>query len=169
MDPLGKCFFFFFFNFYQATTWASVDFASVRFCGIHLRAISLRVSKLSFCIISLKTVLLRLLQHHPGGNELIPIFYPLVPCLHMGYSNLLRIIGYLFDNPNLLPCPTDEIYLSIVLFLEKKGVLMCIFLHWRGTSLVFQTVYKVCGLLLINLENKASFNFLQQILWNPCF
>ena len=43
--------------------------ASVRFCSIHLRAISGLVTKL-LCILSLKIILLKLLPHLPGANEL---------------------------------------------------------------------------------------------------
>ena len=46
----------------------NVDFSLVRFCGIHLRAISQGVSKLLFCIISLKSTLLNLLSHLPGAE-----------------------------------------------------------------------------------------------------
>ena len=53
-------------------TWTNVDFSLVRFCGIHLRAISLWVLKLLFCIMSLKSILLRLLPHLPGASEINP-------------------------------------------------------------------------------------------------
>ena len=52
-----------------AITWTNVDFSSVRFCGIHLRAISHWVTKPLCCILSLKIILLKLL-HLPGDNEL---------------------------------------------------------------------------------------------------
>ena len=40
------------------------------FCGIHLRAISQREPKMLFCIMSLKIILLKILPHLPGTNEL---------------------------------------------------------------------------------------------------
>ena len=43
--------------------WTSVDFSQVRFCDIHLRAISLRVHMLLFHIMGLKIILLKLLSH----------------------------------------------------------------------------------------------------------
>ena len=42
----------------------------VRVCGIHLRAIWRWVPKLLFCIMSQKIILLQLLPHLPGTNEL---------------------------------------------------------------------------------------------------
>ena len=40
------------------------------FCGIHLRATSQWVPKLLVCIMSMKIMLLKLLPHLPGANEL---------------------------------------------------------------------------------------------------
>ena len=53
---------------HQAITWTNADFSLVRLCGIHLGAIKQRVSKLLFCLMSLKTVLLNylVLSHHQG-------------------------------------------------------------------------------------------------------
>ena len=48
-----------------------VTFPSVRFCGIFLRAVSLWLAKLLFCIMNLTIVLSILLPHLPGTNELI--------------------------------------------------------------------------------------------------
>ena len=53
-------------------TWANLDFSLtwlVRFCDIHLRAISQWLPKLLFCIMSLKSILLKLVSHLPGSNE----------------------------------------------------------------------------------------------------
>ena len=41
----------------QTNTWTNVDFSTMRFCGIHLRAISQWVPKLPICIISSKIIL----------------------------------------------------------------------------------------------------------------
>ena len=54
----------------QAITWTNVDFKLVRFCGIHMRAISQWLAKLLFCIMNLKIIFLTLLPHLPGVNEL---------------------------------------------------------------------------------------------------
>ena len=45
-------------------------FSLVRFCGIHLRANLQREPKLQFCVTSLKSMLLRLLPHLQGPNQL---------------------------------------------------------------------------------------------------
>ena len=42
----------------------------MRFCGIQMRVISLRAPKVMFCIMTLKIILLKLLPHLPGTNEL---------------------------------------------------------------------------------------------------
>ena len=54
---------------HQAITWTNIDFSSVRYCGINLRAIS-REPQLLFSTMSLKTILLRLLPYLPRANEL---------------------------------------------------------------------------------------------------
>ena len=43
----------------------------MRLCGTHLRTISQWVPQLLFCIMSLKSILLKLLSHLLGANELI--------------------------------------------------------------------------------------------------
>ena len=52
----------------MAFTWTNIDFLLVRFCGIHLRAISQVPKQLLFCILSVKIMNLRLLSRPP--NEL---------------------------------------------------------------------------------------------------
>ena len=57
---------------HQAITWTYVDFSSVRFCGIHLRAISQLVPEPLFCIMSLNIILIIVkLPHLLGSSELI--------------------------------------------------------------------------------------------------
>ena len=53
---------------HQAITRTN-DFWLVRFCEINPRAMSQHVSKLLFCIMILKIVLLTLLPHTPGAND----------------------------------------------------------------------------------------------------
>ena len=55
---------------HQVIIWTNIDFSSVRFCTIHLNAISKWVTKLIFCIMSSKIILLKLLSHLPEANEL---------------------------------------------------------------------------------------------------
>ena len=55
---------------HQTIIWTNDGFSWVRFCDIHLRAISQQVPKVLFCIMSLKILLLKLLPHLPGVNEL---------------------------------------------------------------------------------------------------
>ena len=55
---------------HQAITWTNVNFSFVRFCGIHLRAISQWVSKLLFYIMSLNVILWTLITELSGANEL---------------------------------------------------------------------------------------------------
>ena len=55
----------------QAIDWTNVDFPLVRFCGIHQRIISQWVTKLLFCIMSFKIILLKLHPQLLGVNELI--------------------------------------------------------------------------------------------------
>ena len=50
---------------HQAITWRNVDILSERLRGIHLTAISQLVSKVLFCITSLKIIFLKLLSHLP--------------------------------------------------------------------------------------------------------
>ena len=52
-------------GWHQVIYWTNVDSPLVRYCGIYMKAISKRVSKLLFCIMSLKTILLKLLPHLP--------------------------------------------------------------------------------------------------------
>ena len=65
---------------HQAVTWTNVDLSLVRFCGIHLRAISQQVPELLFCTMSLKIIFLKSLPHFPGFKDLknyhkyIPLF-----------------------------------------------------------------------------------------------
>ena len=51
-------------------TWTSVYFSLLRLCGIHLRAVLQQVTKLLFCLMSLKIMPLKLLTYRPGNNEL---------------------------------------------------------------------------------------------------
>ena len=55
---------------HQAITWTNVDFLLMKFYDIHLRAVEQQVSKLLFCIISLKIILLKLSPQFPGAIEL---------------------------------------------------------------------------------------------------
>ena len=55
---------------HQAITWTNVDFWLGRFSGIPLGAISHWVTKLLYYIMSLKIILLEILPHIPGANEL---------------------------------------------------------------------------------------------------
>ena len=64
---------------HQSNTWTNVDQSSVRFWGIHLRAVTLGVWKLLFCRTNLKILLLKLLPHLPGSNELICMLYLATP------------------------------------------------------------------------------------------
>ena len=50
----------------EAITWVNVEFSLMRFCGILPTAISQQMPKLT----SLKSILLGLLPHLPGANEL---------------------------------------------------------------------------------------------------
>ena len=52
-----------------AISWTNVGYSSIRFCDIHLRAISQRVPRLVFCMLRFKMILLNLLPHFPGTNE----------------------------------------------------------------------------------------------------
>ena len=54
----------------QANALTNVDFSLVRFCGIHLRAIS-QVPKLLFCVMSLKMILVILLLDLLEASELM--------------------------------------------------------------------------------------------------
>ena len=54
----------------MAISWTNVNFSILRFCGIHLRAISHQVPKLPVCIVGFKILLLKLLPHVLGANEL---------------------------------------------------------------------------------------------------
>ena len=53
-----------------SNTWTNSDCLLVRFCNIHLTIISQRMAKLLFYILSLKSILLNLLSHFWGANEL---------------------------------------------------------------------------------------------------
>ena len=56
-------------KWHQAITWTNID-SSVRFCGIHLRAISQWETKLLYWIMNLKIIFLKLLSHLPGADDL---------------------------------------------------------------------------------------------------
>ena len=93
---------------HQAITQTNVEYSIVRFCGCHPRAISQQVSKLLFCIMSLKIKLLRLLPHLPGANELnmetITLdCWPVVPTVGLCPSKFVPTssklsLGYLVAN-----------------------------------------------------------------------
>ena len=53
---------------HQAITWTNIDLSLVKFCGIHLRAISHRVGKLLFCV--MRKLYLKITVTSPGVNEL---------------------------------------------------------------------------------------------------
>ena len=55
---------------HQAITWTIVDLWSLRSSDVHLRAISLEISKPSVTKISLKIIFLRFYWNLPGANEL---------------------------------------------------------------------------------------------------
>ena len=60
----------------QAIIWTDVDFSLLRDCGFHLWAISRWETKVSFCMMSLKIILLKLLTQPLGGqwvNSLAPV------------------------------------------------------------------------------------------------
>ena len=52
-------------------TWTNVDYSSARSCGIHLRAISQQMPKISIVDVSSKITNLRLQQNLPGASDLI--------------------------------------------------------------------------------------------------
>ena len=54
---------------HHAITWINVDLSLMRFCVIHSSNIQ-QVPKLLFCVNSFKIILLILLPHPPGVNEL---------------------------------------------------------------------------------------------------
>ena len=58
-------------RWHQAITWTDVDLSSMGLHGIYLRSISLAVLKISVCEICLENILVELLPHPPGANELI--------------------------------------------------------------------------------------------------
>ena len=55
---------------HQAITWTNVHFSSVRFCGIHLGAISQGFPKLLSCMMSLEMSLLKIPSHPLVSNQL---------------------------------------------------------------------------------------------------
>ena len=55
---------------HQAITWTNVDLLLMRFCDIHLRAISQRVPMINLLYIEFEIILSKLLPHFPGANEL---------------------------------------------------------------------------------------------------
>ena len=57
----------------MAITWTNADLSSVKYCGIHLMAISHEMLKTSTLEVSFKITNLRLYPHLPGTNELIKI------------------------------------------------------------------------------------------------
>ena len=52
---------------HQAIIWTNVDYPSQKFCDIYLRASLQWVPKLLFCMVCLKSILLKLLPHPPGS------------------------------------------------------------------------------------------------------
>ena len=54
---------------HNAIAWNNVDFFLTKFCDIHLRAISQIVAKLLVCIISWKSILLRIMPHLSKANK----------------------------------------------------------------------------------------------------
>ena len=48
---------------YQAIAWTNMEFSLVRLCCIYVKEISQRVTKLPFCMMTLKIILLKLLLH----------------------------------------------------------------------------------------------------------
>ena len=85
----------------------------VRFCGIHLRAITLRVAKILFCIMILKIMIYKLLSHLPvcqwvnSNNEVSFLLSP----IEIWHSNLY------FFHPNY-PAHNELISLSVNYFLS---------------------------------------------------
>ena len=73
----------------QAITWTNIDFYSVSFCVIYLRAISQRVSKLLFRIKSLRIIVLKLLPHHPGASETSN-------CLALNHATPFKLIYFAY-------------------------------------------------------------------------
>ena len=55
---------------HQAITWTNVDLSSVRFSGIHLRAISQEIPQPSITKIHLKITYSKFHSNFPGANEL---------------------------------------------------------------------------------------------------
>ena len=73
--------------------WTNIDWLIVRFCDIHMRAISQRVPKLPFCVISLKIILLKLRPHIPGANAWIQLFLQ----HHDKHGAVINKLGWFFQ------------------------------------------------------------------------
>ena len=56
---------------HQDITWTNIDLSSLRFCDVHLRAISLEISQPSVIKINLKNIFLRFYWNLPEADELI--------------------------------------------------------------------------------------------------
>ena len=66
----------------------NIDLPLVKFSGIEMRAISQWIHKTEFCMLSLKTKLLKVLPHLPRDNELT----------HWGRDNMAAIFQTAFSN-----------------------------------------------------------------------
>ena len=68
---------------HQAITWTIADFSLVRFCGIHVEAISQLQANLLFSVTILNTTLLKLLPHFTETNELMNGWTMLLTQIHI--------------------------------------------------------------------------------------
>ena len=106
----------------QAIIWTNVWFSLLPICGIHLGAISHWVSWLSFCRMSLKIILLELLQHLPGVNELKSFS----TCMYFQtfHPDLLQML--LLASQELGLNAVEHIFFSVIL---SPGVAYVLYVH----------------------------------------
>ena len=121
---------------HQAITWTNVALSSVRFSGIHLRAISSEIPQLPFTKVSLKITFLKLNWNLPGANELSLVF-------HWFYSAImLSKFGQEFPKLHVWIC-----YSSLFYMLMKYAILFQAFMKILFLWLLIMHIWYLCRLL----------------------
>ena len=106
---------------HQAITWTSVDWSSVRSCGIHLMAISQEILRIFILDMSLKIIMSVLQLHLPGPNELtwtnVDLFFVKSYTAHPNESQHFHSIVLYTNNWNAF-----EDYILKMKIISPKGL-----------------------------------------------
>ena len=115
---------------HQGITWTNVKFPLVMFRDIHLRAILQQVPKLQYLIMNLKIMILKLLPHLQGENELSRYHF-----------EFQQIDGLKKDCSSSIANALEILQSSVCAYRRLPDDICCQYEGRNGTSCTRQTQY----------------------------